>query len=196
MSPILESIGSVKGYGWGALPAGGSFESIATTIVGAGGSSTITFSSIPSTYSHLQIRGIARTNRSDSNQDALKIRYNSDTGNNYVLHYLLGSGGTTTSAGATTSTSAFFADGITNTNSAANCFGTFIIDILDYANTNKYKTSKALSGRQDNTVGAVWLESGLWMNTNAISSITIIPNTGPNFVQYSKFALYGIKGAA
>jgi hypothetical protein len=169
-------------------------DPIAMVEVGSGGSSTITFSSIPATYTHLQLRGIARTDRSDGNQDALKIRFNSDTGNNYVNHYLLGNGSSASASGAT-GISGVFADGITNTNSAANCFGAFVIDILDYANTNKYKTNRALSGREDNTVGAVWFESGLWVNTNAISSITIIPNTGPNFVQYSHFALYGIKDA-
>ena len=170
-----------------------SFESIQTVTVGSGGSSSISFTSIPATYTHLQIRGIGRTDRSEGNQDALKIRYNSDTGNNYAIHYLLGNG-SSVSAGASTGISGVFADGITNTNSAANCFGAFVIDILDYANTNKYKTNRALSGREDNTVGAGWFESGLWVNTNAISSITIIPNSGPNFLQYSQFALYGIKG--
>jgi hypothetical protein len=193
VSPILESIGSVKGFGWGALAAGGSYESISTTTLSTS-TATITFSSIPATYTHLQLRGIARTDRSDGNQDALKIRYNSDTGNNYAIHYLLGNGSSASSAGSS-SVSGVFADGITNTASAANCFGAFVIDILDYTNTNKYKVNRALSGREDATAGALWFESGLWVNTNAISSITIIPNTGPNFVQYSQFALYGIKGA-
>ncbi len=169
------------------------FESIATVTL-TSATSTISFTSIPATYTHLQVRGIARTDRSDSNQDALKIRYNSDTGNNYAIHYLLGNQ-ISASAGGATGISGVFADGITNTNSAANCFGAFVIDILDYTNTNKYKVNRALSGREDATAGALWFESGLWVNTNAISSITIIPNTGPNFVQYSQFALYGIKGA-
>jgi hypothetical protein len=192
MSPIIDLIGSAKAYGWGSLQSLTAFESIATTTLSSN-ATTITFSSIPSTYSHLQIRGIARTDRSDGNQDALKIRYNSDTGNNYTIHYLFANG-VSVGSGGTAPSSGNFADGITNSVSAANCFGSFVIDILDYANTNKYKTNKAFSGREDNTAGATWLESGLWMNTNAISSITIIPNTGPNFVQYSEFSLYGIKG--
>jgi hypothetical protein len=193
MSPILDLIGSSKAYGWGALLSSTAFNSIATTTLNTS-TTTITFNSIPSTYTHLQIRGIARTDRSDGNQDALKIRYNSDTGNNYTIHYLLGNGGSA-SANGTTPSSANFADGITNSVSAANSFGAFVVDILDYANTNKYKTVRAFSAREDGSAGAVWFESGLWINTNAITSITITPNTGPNFVQYSHFALYGIKGS-
>jgi hypothetical protein len=170
----------------------GSYDSIQTVTVGSGGTSTITFSSIPSTYTHLQVRGIARTNRAGSNQDALKCRFNSDSGSNYTLHYLLGNG-STASSGASTSTTSFFMDGFTESDSLTNCFGGFVLDILDYANTNKYKTSRSLSAREDNTAGAVWLESGVWMNTSAISSIVLTPNAGPLITEYSSFALYGIK---
>lgn len=170
-----------------------SFDSIATTTVGAGGSSTITFSSIVGTYKHLQLRVIARTDRSVGVQDALKIRFNSDSGSNYTLHYLLGDG-SSASAGASTSTTATFVDGFTCTGNTSSVFGAGVIDLLDYSNTNKYKTMRALSGWDDNTAGRIWLESGLWQNTNAITSITITPNSGTNFNQYSSFALYGIKG--
>lgn len=197
MSPITELIGGAKVYGWGSLQVSGSFQSIATTTVGSGGSSTITFSSIPSTFTHLQIRAIARTNRSDGAQDALRIRFNSDTSSNYALHYVLGDGSSAL-AGASTGTTAVFADGFTGANNLANVFGAGIIDILDYANTNKYKTVRCLSGWNDNGTqdGRIWFESGLWLNTNAVSTITITPSTGPSFNQYSHFALYGIKGAA
>jgi hypothetical protein len=73
-----------------------------------------------------------------------------------------------------------------------------IIDILDYANTNKYKTYRALTGIDKNGSGSIQLTSGVWRNTTAITSITITPqsNTSPTnqFQQYSQFALYGIKG--
>ena len=171
-----------------------SYESIATVTVGSGGTATITFSSIPATYTHLQVRGIARTNRSGSNQDAIRYRFNSDSGSNYTLHYLLGNG-SAASAGASTSNTSGFMDGFTESDNLAGAFGGFILDILDYANTNKYKTSRALSGREDNTSGAIWLESTLWTNTAAITSIVLTPNSGTSIDQYSSFALYGIKGA-
>lgn len=168
------------------------FESIATVAVGSGGSSTITFNSIPSTYKHLQIRAVARTNRS-AVQDALKIRFNSDSGSNYVHHYLLGDG-SSASAGANTGSTGIFVDGITGDSSGSNAWGGAVIDVLDYSNANKYKTLRSLSGREDNTQGAIWLESGLWQNSSAISTVTIIPNGGTLFYQYSSFALYGVKG--
>jgi hypothetical protein len=69
------------------------------------------------------------------------------------------------------------------------------MDILDYANTNKYKTVRTLSGYDLNnaTYGALRSYSGLWMNTNAITSIKFYAD-GVNLAQYSQFALYGIKG--
>ena len=95
MSPILESIGSVKGFGWGALVAGGSYESIQTVTVGAGGSASVTFSSIPATYKHLQIRGILRSSYSPSNT-SMRLTFNSDTGNNYSSHFLMSTGSSVT----------------------------------------------------------------------------------------------------
>jgi len=191
VSPILESIGSVKGFGWGALAAEGTFESISTTTLSTS-TATITFSSIPATYTHLQIRGIARTDRAAAKQDAARIRFNSDTGSNYALHYLLGDG-ISASAGASTSITSTFSDGFTCAGVASSIFGVAVIDILDYKNTNKYKTMRSLSAWDDNGDGRVWLESGLWQNTSAISTITFTPNAGSNFVQYTQFALYGIK---
>lgn len=170
----------------------GDFSQIATTTVGAGGATEIVFSSIPQTYTHLQIRGIARTSRvSSPTQDAIKIQFNSDTATNYSNHYILGDG-STASSGASTSSASMFADGFTS--SDVSYFGVGIIDILDYINTNKYKTIRSLSGWDSNGAGRVWFESGNWRSTNAVTSIKLSPNTGPNFNQYSSFALYGIKG--
>jgi hypothetical protein len=76
----------------------------------------------------------------------------------------------------------------------ANVFGTFIIDILDYANTSKYKTQRGLGGADLNGSGYISFNSGNWRNTNAITSISLTPLYGSQFAQYSSFALYGIKG--
>jgi len=82
-------------------------------------------------------------------------------------------------------------EAMTNT---ASVFAAYVIDILDYANTNKYKTSRNLAGYDNNSGGRVSLNSGNWRNTNAITSITLTCRSD-NFQQYSQFALYGIKGA-
>jgi len=174
------------------------YDSIATTTVGSGGTGTITFSSIPATYTHLQIRLIGRTNRSSAGIDQINIRFNSDTGSNYITnHYIQGNGsavyGGANTSGTLMTVYRLTADGAPT---LASSFGTSIIDILDYSNTNKYKTLRALGGQDMNTVsGEVFIVSAAWMSTSAVTSITITPNTGTLFNQYSQFALYGIKGA-
>jgi hypothetical protein len=75
-----------------------------------------------------------------------------------------------------------------------NIFGTAVFDLLDYTNTSKYKTTRSLTGHDKNGSGLIVLYSGLWLNTAAVTSITVLPNTG-NFNQYTSAALYGIKGA-
>ena len=161
-----------------------SYESIATTTVGAGGTTTVTFSSIPSTYTQLQIRGIMRMT---NNADGPTMRFNGDTTtSNYRLHYLQGNG---TAASAGTIANNFY-DPITMPN-GANIFGGFVIDILDYTNTNKYKTIRTIEGFDANGSGYVTFTSGLWQSTSAISSIVM---TGTTIQQYSSIALYGIKG--
>jgi hypothetical protein len=80
-----------------------------------------------------------------------------------------------------------------NANFTANVFNGYVVDVLDYANTNKYKTVRALQGFDSNGDGRIYLGSNLWKNTNAVTSITLTAFSG-NFVQYSHFALYGIKG--
>jgi hypothetical protein len=78
--------------------------------------------------------------------------------------------------------------------SASNIFGAIILDFLDYADTNKFKTMRSLGGVDLNGAGEVNFYSGMYSSTNAISGITLAPGVGTNFLQYSSFALYGIKG--
>jgi hypothetical protein len=170
-----------------------SYESIATVTVGAGGASSITFSSIPSTYTHLQIRGIARSARTESGS-YIKIQFNSDTANNYANHGLFG-GGASAGAYAVTTTDHAAEAYITAANDTASAFGASIWDVLDYTNTNKNKTVRALTGADVNgTNGQLRFASGVWLSTNAITSLSLTDGNGSTFVQYSSFALYGIKG--
>lgn len=156
--------------------------------VGAAGASSVTFSNIPSTYSHLQVRAIAR---GTTGSIQVNTRFNSDTGSNYTEHQLAGDGSSASAYGAGNIT--WIPLGAVAT--ATSTFGAYVIDILDYKNTNKYKTVRALRGFDSNGSGNLGLFSGLWRSTSAITQIDLIANTG-NFTQYSQFALYGIKGAA
>lgn len=170
-----------------------SYESIATATAGGGGSSSFTFSSIPSTYQHLQLRGIARATTGTTGGSFIAIRLNSDSAANYSYHFVYGNG---SSAGAfgTGGTSEMVSQRFPrNGDGSSSTFGTSVIEILDYANTNKYKTLRSLGGFDANGSGEVYLDSGSWRNTNAVTSITLDMYDG-DFAQYSSFALYGIKG--
>ena len=167
------------------------FESIATTTV-VSNVSSVTFSSIPATYTHLQIRAIARGTQADIS-DQIGIQFNGDTSANYVIHQFGGNGSIVFSGGNASQTRLVPAY-IAGSSTAANIFGVGVINILDYANTNKYTTVRGLSGWDSNGAGYTILRSGLWLNTNAITSIVFTPDSG-SFVQYSSFALYGIKTA-
>jgi hypothetical protein len=182
---LLNTITGLLG-GAGA-PVVGDYESIATTVVGSGGSSSITFSSIPSIYKHLQIRLAATTTASGG---SISFRFNSDSGANYTFHRVIGNGSSASAAGASTSgrTLATIIGANTTQPSPA------VVDILDYANNNKYKTVRALCGYDYNGSGEVALYSNLWVNTAAITSINVILEGGLTYAQHSHFALYGIKG--
>ena len=168
----------------------GDYQSIATVTVGAGSVSTVSFTSIPSTYSHLQIRYFAKS--TPGNDYDVWCRFNSDTGSNYSGHRFYGDGSSFgTSAPVNDTKIEFFG----RTSNGTSVFSTNIVDILDYSNTNKYKTTRALYGWDNNSSGFIMFSSGNWRSTNAISSIDILMATG-NFAQYSHFALYGIKAVA
>lgn len=163
------------------------YESIATSTVGSGGSSTITFSSIPSTFAHLQIRVMQIT--SGGYAASTTLRFNSDTGANYAYHYLLGDGSSATAGNGVSQTSILpFFNGNTTSPWVA------VIDILDYTSTAKQKTIRSLNGSDNNGSGYAVLGSGLYKPSTiaAIDTITITSPSG-SFSQYSSFALYGIK---
>lgn len=172
----------------------GAMIPIETIIVGAGGVSTVTFSNIPLVYEHLQIRFISRNNRSGQVIDALNIKANNDSGANYSNHRLEGQGSSAGSSGGSSLNAAIFGT-MPASSATASVFGVGVIDILDYANTSKYKTFRTLSGFDSNGSGYVGVYSGLWQSTSAINSLTISSNDGSGVLQYTHFALYGIKRA-
>lgn len=169
-----------------------SYESIATVSVGAGGTSTVTFSSIPATYAHLQLRVIARSNNAGNIIYGAASKANNDSGSNYTYHFLYGNGSSAQAIAATSQTSLNIVTQVGN-GFTSNVFAANVIDILDYANTNKYKTFRILSGADGNGSGQIQFNSALWMSTSAINSISF--TGGDTFLQYSHFALYGIKVA-
>ncbi len=172
-----------------------SYESIATVSVGSGGSSSISFTSIPSTYKHLQIRYMASSDSSTDGSYNVQSRFNSDSASNYTLHLIDGDGSSTSAYGAANLDHMYIGNVTSSFGgfSLANAYGVNIIDVLDYANTNKFKTTRMLNGYDINGSGKLQLISNLWRSTTAVTSISINPQVG-NWRQYSQFALYGIKG--
>lgn len=189
MSLILGILAQdVAGAGGGT-----SYQSIATVTVGSGGAANVEFTLIPSTYTHLQVRFIGRITRSEVS-DFPSFRFNNDTAANYSWHALEGQG-VSAFAEKGTDTDTPRNGEITASTAGANIFGAGVVDILDYKNTNKYKTVRNLVGHDQNGSGTVWFGSSSWRDTSAITSIKIIPAYGTGFVQYTQFALYGIKEA-
>lgn len=174
----------------------GDFESISTAIVGAGGASAITFSSIPSTFKHLQVRLFTKESGTGTGGPNIVASLNSDTTHtNYRSHYLQGNG-SSTGVGEVQASGYYCLVGNTATSNAsyANMFGVMVLDVLDYANTSKRKTIRSIWGHDRNGSGEVGIDSSVWMNTAAITSISFSIVGGTNFVQYSHAALYGVKG--
>ena len=193
--PILGTIASQVPAN---LPAN-SFESIATVSLSSSTSSA-TFSSIPSTYKHLQVRGTFIPTATDF---SAVFRLNSDaTIGNYIAHTMSSSNGYDNSISQSPSSlRILYTQDLNNSLYPAS----FVLDILDYADTNKATTTRTFAGISSNNiaVGAerVVLTSGLWTPTNAVNTVTILSATGgygntvgSNFAANSKFALYGIKG--
>jgi hypothetical protein len=188
MSPILGARGGLSASAYGLFApslATNSYESIQTVTVGSGGSSSAAFTSIPATYTHLQIRSLYRI--SSSAEIKLEINGVTTTGS-YWRHYLQGSGAGVGVGGNNNNSMGGYYE--TNTD----IFGTHVIDILDYKNTNKIKVVRTLWGFDANGSGYAGISSGFETSiTAAITSISLVP-TGGTFTQHSSFALYGIKG--
>ena len=165
-------------------------EPIASTLVGAGGVNTVIFNDIPQTYKHLQIR---MSICAASSGNMLMFSLNGDSSSNVAIHSL-GGNGASAYANAATGVQYLRAQRQNTITATASTFTAGIIDILDYTNTNKYKTIRVLSGTDQNGSGAVDLESNLWQSIDAINSISLFPANSVLFAQYSRISLYGIKG--
>lgn len=170
--------------------AAGSYELISSTIL-TSSQASVTFSNLgdySSTYKHLQIRFTAR--RSTSGSVSTVMRFNSDTGSNYTRHWLRGNGSSVVS-GAIAPDTSMFAGTHPGSDSTSGIFSGNIVDILDAYATSKFKTVRVFTGRSSENVE---LQSGLWRNTNALTTIVIYPDTTGDWVSGCRFSLYGIKG--
>ena len=190
MSPILGIMASqISGHLWEPQ---GAYDALAT-VTPSGSTGTITFAGIPNTYKHLQLRSMCRGTQSGAFTNmTLRVGNGSiDSGSNYTYHRLFGNGSTVTADGLANQTSGLI--GITGTGTGANTFYTSVIDILDYQDTNKFKTLRSLDGYDNNGDGVVFLQSFLWRSTSAITTIEIALGGGQNINSNSQITLYGVK---
>lgn len=168
----------------------GAFDLLETQVLGSGGAASVTFNNLTtsygSTYKHLQIRMTARASRPSSTTDPVIITLN---GSGQTKSHALYANGSSVNSYAEGSYSLW--DAITGTNAATGAFGACVIDLLDPFETTKNKTMRAFTGA--NTV--VTLGSVLFATTATTASVTLTPFSATNFLQGSRFSLYGIKGA-
>jgi hypothetical protein len=165
----------------------GAYNSIAT-LSGTGSSGTISFTSIPSNYKHLQFK---IHSISTGAADWVFTRFNNDTtAANYRQHRLWGDGGggafSQTNSGQASIMYNFIGGSTTDPS-------TGVMDILDYANTGKNKTTNTFFGWDINGGGQVNFISGLYMSTSAINRVDFILQSS-SFATSTRISLYGIKG--
>ena len=167
------------------------YEKIATNTLGST-TSSVTFSSIPATYTDLVIVCSARSSYTGGTSAPININFNSDTGANYSNVFMYGNGTTAGTSRASNGNYIYTADisAVGGTGFAG--FGNLIININNYSNTTTNKTTLARTSSPNSFVEAV---CGLWRNTSAIGSIDLTVTLG-DFVVGSTFTLYGILKAA
>jgi hypothetical protein len=176
---MLIPLGCLAASGAGAA---GAYELISTaTSTGA----NITISSIPQTYKHLQLRIVAQNSSGDN---TLAMRFNGITTGSYDRHRLVAGGSSVVSQNQISQTSIYIGQNPATTN----IFGVSITDILDYTSTSKNTTVRSLSGVHQGASNDIRVESGLFRNTSAITSINLFID-GASFSS-ARASLYGIKG--
>lgn len=147
------------------------------------------FTSIPQTFTHLQLRMTLRDTGAFTERSwFMEVNGNSPSGSN-AFHWVYGNG-TSALSNAATNQGRWAEPYVPAASANANVFGASVVDILDYTNTSKNKTMRALNGFDNNGSGYVELSSYLYNSTNAITSLRIYTNNG--FAAGCRLDLYGI----
>ena len=159
---------------------------IASNTVGSGGVSSVTFSSIPATYTDLVIKCSMRLSDTSPNWFDCYLSFNSSSTANQTQRVLYGSG-----ASANSISESVINFRVNNSGGTSNTFGNAEIYIPNYTSSNYKSVSIDAVTEQNATNAYAGLQAGLWSSTAAITSIVIAPPSS-NIVQYSTFYLYGI----
>jgi hypothetical protein len=164
------------------------FTKIAAVTVGSGGASSIDFTSIPSTYTDLQINFSGRSNDTRASGGfACKLEFNGST-SSLSSRWVRGSGSSI--ANNTETIIAQIMSGASD--DTANTFGNSVIYVSNYASSNNKSVSIDGVEETNGTTAYATLSAGLWSSSSAITSVKILPIVATQFVQYSTATLYGI----
>jgi hypothetical protein len=169
----------------------GTYTLIASSTLGSG-AATVTFSSIPGTYTDLILVCKLLASSTANNSDGLRFQLNGDTATNYSATWLTNSTTTPVSSRESSATRGRFG----NVSQTTNDVGTAIGQFLDYANTTTYKTMLGRSGNlNSNGDSNVFAAVSMWRSTAAVTQIVLSQSSNANFVTGSNFKLYGIEAA-
>lgn len=156
--------------------------------------SSVTFSGLASYatagYKHLQIR-IAVRGAVSGGLGGFRVQVNSDSSESYRIHRLYGNGSTVVSQTGSGSY-LVFGDTIPNSGVTSGAFATIVLDLLDYASNSKNTTVRTLSGLAGSS-SAVQLSSGVYLNTDAVTSLNLSQDFNFDLAVGSRFSLYGSK---
>lgn len=171
---------------------GAAYDLLETTVL-ASSASSVSFTGLDAytDYKHLQIRATVRRTTAANGLYSCFLRFNSDSGGNYADHFLEGTGSAVQSSGGG-SRNRILIDGVgvgdTNT---AGIYAGMVLDILDFSSTTKNTTTRTLAGVPTDTDKAIFLQSGLYNQTSAITSLEFGINA--DLQSGTRLSLYGIK---
>jgi hypothetical protein len=175
------------------------YTPIASQELGSNASS-ISFSSIPATYTDLVLVGFMRgTDAGFNNMNFARLTFNGVTSSLYSHTSLFQrntGGGEGAYSERFTSETSMNTGGVTSSSFSSGIFSSYILNIMNYANTTTNKTviSRVSTGGTLTSMDSNYANLGLWRSTDAINQITLTPSAG-NYLAGSTFSLYGIKAA-
>ena len=164
------------------------YNLISKQTVGVDGVTSVSFSNIPQTYTDLVLYISDRNVASGSAQIYIKLNGSTSSYTYKALYTASGSAG----GGSGTDSASYVED---NASMTASTFSSGYVYIPNYTSSN-YK-SYSIDGVQEGNTANVytWLQSSLWSNTSAVTSITFTEN-GSGFKQYTTFYLYGVSNSS
>lgn len=182
----VNSLGATASSSSAAITTDNNYTSIASILLGSGWG-TYTFTNIPQSYSHLQLRVMSRNAGTGISNPYLN--FNLDSGNNYSFHWLLGNGSSPSTGNVINGTGSWISDS-PGTSTTSNCWQVSITDILYYTSLSRFKTIRSIGGYDANGSGTVSIYSGVWNSLAPISTISFTLNG--SFLPNSTLSIYGI----